>query len=170
MTPDGISTEDWDRVHELALDVVNTSAEGDEKASARASDRLRGVLDELQEKYGPLPSLLATRADYVDRGEDREYWLLAAYDQAQQRQDAKNLVWIAESLASLYLEERSDREKGTEWLTALERHLQTFHDAYEAKQASRLREILERRQPSGPQNNEMQLTRSAPARNRGPRS
>jgi hypothetical protein len=58
-TPDGISTEDWDRVHELSLEVVNYSAVGEEEASDQASNQLRELLDELQEKYGPLPSLLA---------------------------------------------------------------------------------------------------------------
>jgi hypothetical protein len=28
-TPDGIATEDWDRVHELALEIVNALAEDD---------------------------------------------------------------------------------------------------------------------------------------------
>jgi hypothetical protein len=84
-TPDGITTEDWDRVHELALDVVNLSAEGDEAASDAAKLQLRELVDDLQEKYGPLPSLLATRADYVERVEDREYWLTAAYEQAAAR-------------------------------------------------------------------------------------
>src|SRR5262245_24361019 len=72
MTPDGIATEDWDRIHELALEVVNDSAEGDEAASDAASVRLRELLDQLQEKYGALPSLLATRADYVASPEERE--------------------------------------------------------------------------------------------------
>jgi hypothetical protein len=71
-TPDGITTEDWDRVHDLALEVVNLSAEGDEAGSDAAKIQLRELLDDLQEKYGPLPSLLATRADYVERVEDRD--------------------------------------------------------------------------------------------------
>ena len=104
MTEDGIATEDWDRVHELALEIVNSSAEGEVPASDQASLRLVELLDEFQEKYGPLPSLLATRADYLVRFEDREYWYLAAYKQAAERGDARNLVSISESLTSLYAE------------------------------------------------------------------
>jgi hypothetical protein len=149
MTPDGISTEDWDRVHELALEVVNSSAEGDDSASGAASLRLRELLDHLQEKYGPLPSLLATRADYVEGSEEREYWLLAAYQQAHDRGDSKNSVWIAASLAAFHLEEVPDVTKGAQWLECLEGHLQSFADSSETKEAVRLRGVLEtlRHQP-----------------------
>ena len=78
MTPDGISADDWRRVHELAVEVVNLSADDDGTASDEAAERLLDVLDDLQRKYGPLPSILATRADYVASSADREYWLLAA--------------------------------------------------------------------------------------------
>ena len=162
MTPDGIATEDWDRVHELALQVVNDSAEGDEAASDAASLRLRELLDELQEKYGALPSLLATRADYVTSPQEREYWLLAAYEQAQQRKDEKNLVWVASSLACFHLEEAPDLMKGTHWLESFEQHLQTFSDPSEARQAIRLRGLLQSLKEQR-QNNELQRTRPAQA-------
>src|SRR5215471_9191702 len=123
MTPDGISTQDWDRVHELALEVVNASGEGDDAMSDSATLRLRELLDELQEKYGPLPSLLATRADYVDAPEERDYWLTAAYEQAEKRRDVKNLVWIAASLATLYVDDLRDPAQGGRWLSRLEEHL-----------------------------------------------
>ena len=128
VTSDGISTDDWSLVHELALEVVNLSAAGDDAASNAASVRLLWLLDTLQEKYGPLPSLLATRADYVDRPEDREYLLLKAYEQARLISDWKNLVSIAESLASFYIEHRSDYRNGAHWLGALEENLKSFHD------------------------------------------
>jgi hypothetical protein len=143
MTPDGIATEDWDRVHELALEVVNTSSEGDEVASADATARLRDLLDKLQEKYGPVPSLLATRADYAGRLEDREYWLLAAYEKVEQRADVRNQVSIAESLASFYIEDRPDRKRGAEWLETLDRLLLHSPNRSEEKAAARLRAILE---------------------------
>jgi hypothetical protein len=162
MTPDGIATEDWDRVHELALQVVNKSTEGDEAASDAASLRLRELLDELQEKYGALPSLLATRADYVASPEEREYWLLAAYEQAQQRKDEKNLVWVAGSLASFHLDEAPDLVKGAQWLESFEQHLQGCSNPSEAKEVVRLRGILHSLKEQ-PQNNELQRTRPAQA-------
>ena len=140
MTPDGIETTDWDQVHELALEVVYTSAEGDDTGSTRAAVRLRELLDQLQEKYGPLPSLLATRADYVERPEDREYWLLAAHAEAKKLGDTKNQIWIAESLACFYIEERSDPEQGKLWLDAFAPHAALG----EAGGVARLRAMLER--------------------------
>jgi hypothetical protein len=158
VTPDGITTEDWDRIHQLALDVVNASADGDTSASDAASLRLREVLDELQEKYGPLPSLLATRADYVTGTEERDYGLTAAYEQAAARGDIKNLVWISSSLACLHLEDAADPARGKEWLTRLEGHLRVAPDESEAEEAVRLRELLNRLQER-PQNNKMQRTK-----------
>ena len=141
MTEDGIATEDWDRVHELALEIVNSSAEGEVPASDQASLRLVELLDEFQEKYGPLPSLLATRADYLVRFEDREYWYLAAYKQAAERGDARNLVSISESLTSLYAENLQWRE-AAEWVGLLEQHLVVSPDSFDAEQAMRIRELL----------------------------
>jgi hypothetical protein len=141
VTSDGISTDDWRLVHELALEVVNLSAAGD-ITSRDAAVRLLSLLDTLEEKYGPLPSLLATRADYVDSLEDREYLLLKAYDQARILEDLKNLVEISESLASFHIEDRSDYRNGAHWLRMLEEHLRLFHDPLLADEAVRLREIL----------------------------
>ena len=148
-TPDGITTEDWDRVHELALEVVNLSAEDDEAGSDAAKIQLRELLDDLQEKYGPLPSLLATRADYVERVEDSEYWLTAAYEQAAARRDAKNLVWIAASLATLFVEDARDPARGAEWLARLDELLLVSPDPWERAEADRLRAIRKARDSGG---------------------
>jgi hypothetical protein len=142
VTSDGISTDDWRLVHELALEVVNLSAAGDVASRDAAAIRLLSLLDTLQEKYGPLPSLLATRADYVDSPDEREYLLLKAYDEARILEDLKNLLEISESLASFYIEERSDYRHGEHWLRKLEDHLQSFHDPLLAEEAVRMREIL----------------------------
>lgn len=92
VTSDGISTEDWGLVHELAVEVVNRSAAGDASGSKAKVAELLGLLDTLEERYGCLPSLLATRADYVDGPEEREYYLLQAYSEARALDDAINLV------------------------------------------------------------------------------
>ena len=74
---DEIKTEDWDKVHELALLIANASLreEGNEKESAVVVSHglalLLPYLDELTLKYGALPSILATRADYIDNMEKR---------------------------------------------------------------------------------------------------
>jgi hypothetical protein len=161
VTSDGISAEDWDRVHELALQVVNASAEGEEAASDVAAAQLLELLDDLQQTYGPLPSLLATRADYISDGpEERDCWLTAAYEQAQKLGDVKSLVWIAASLARLHVDDLRNPTLGAQWLTHLEEHLRLSHDDSEAREAVRLRAILQSLRGE-PQNKKMQLTRPA---------
>ena len=83
MTSDGITTEDWDEIHELALRIVNLSSEGDEHGSDEARHEMLIVLDRLDMKYGPRPSLLATRADYVDSPELKEECLHRAFAAAE---------------------------------------------------------------------------------------
>lgn len=90
-TPDGISTQDWDMVHELAVDIVNTN--GDEQENSRV--RLLNFLDELEEKYGELPSILATRADYTADLRRKEQLLIRAYVLAGARHDSLNELELA---------------------------------------------------------------------------
>lgn len=145
VTSDGISTEDWGLVHELAVEVVNRSAAGDASGSKAKVAELLGLLDTLEERYGCLPSLLATRADYVDGPEEREYYLLQAYSEARALDDAINLVEIAESLASFYIEDRSDDRNGAHWLRVLEEFLKVHDDPAVAEEVTRLRELLGKR-------------------------
>lgn len=149
MTPDGISTDDWDRVHELAVDVVNLSGQEQHEASEEVARELLEVLDELQGRYGPLPSLLATRADYVTSSADREYWLLAAYREAENRKDRRNQTWISHSLAVHYVEGTEDEAEGLRWLTLLESALQEFRDDEAEEDLARLRSRLSKRRRSG---------------------
>jgi len=146
MTPDGISSKDWARVHELAVDVANLF-DDDEGASNEAARQLLEVLDELQHKYGPLPSILSTRADYVVASADREYWLLAAHEEAIRRDDIKNQRLIAHSLAAYYIEEEPSAEEGQKWLDRLGQLLQLLPDDHEAQDVARWRGILERGRP-----------------------
>lgn len=66
-TSDGIATNDWETIRDLALTVVNRSGAGDDASLDRKS--LRHALDKLEKKYGRLPSILSTRANYVDDSE-----------------------------------------------------------------------------------------------------
>ncbi|RYD17418.1 MAG: hypothetical protein EOP88_26685 [Verrucomicrobiaceae bacterium] len=66
MTPDGISTADWNRVHEAACRIVNAIMMDDDVLSDHHTSSLFEILDELERRYGRLPSILATRADFSD--------------------------------------------------------------------------------------------------------
>lgn len=116
MTPDGIGDADWDHVHELAVEIVNCSAAEEEEAEARARTSLLALLDRLDEKYGPKPSLLATRADYVESSESRERLLRSAYSEAERIADEKNQELIAHSLAEFYIEDVRNLDEGARWL------------------------------------------------------
>ena len=144
MTSDGIETADWDKVHELALAIANCSEDksADADEFARTRGRLFSLLDELEGKYGARPSLLATRADYVDSPVERERHLRRAYDAARELDDVKNLVWVASSLASYYMEEASDLDEGAQWLGALREHLLICPDEHEQAEVQRLEELL----------------------------
>jgi hypothetical protein len=81
-TLDGIDANDWEAVQDLAIDVVN--APDHEKTNVR--QLLLDYLDTLEARYGTLPSILATRADYLeDDDPKREQLLLRAYELAESR-------------------------------------------------------------------------------------
>ena len=110
MTSDGISTQDWDRVHELAVDVVNS---GEQDKEAR--NDLLGYLQQLKSKYGALPSILATEAEYTDDPRVAEALFLRAFDLSVTRGDTENLREIALSLANFYMDSR-DFTAASQWL------------------------------------------------------
>ena len=141
-TPDGIARVDWDRVHQLAVDIVNASSADDVNTVAQATRQLHAVLDELEARYGRLPSILATRADYLDDPGQQERALLEAYRQAEARHDDRNLMWVASSLAALYVEGKRDYVQGQHWLDALARHLRVVPDDWESKEHERLRALV----------------------------
>ncbi len=137
-TPDGIATDDWDRVHELAVDIVNAN----EAAAKEYRDRLLEYLGTLEQKYGELPSILSTRADYVDDLKAKEALLIRAYIVAKNRSDYRNATYVAHSLAELYIEEFKNYSEGQRWLEDLKQHLPQVNDSLFAEEYERLRDLL----------------------------
>lgn len=100
-TPDGIRTEDWDIVHQHAVDIVNA---GDAQRP-RYTQELPSYLNTLETEYGPLPCILATRADYLERDDPaREALVLRSHATAEAHGDVRNLILSAQSLVELFLE------------------------------------------------------------------
>ena len=134
-TPDGISTEDWDVVHQLAVDLVNAS--DDEREARRVA--LLDWLDKLQRKYGPRPSVLATRADYLDDADpEREMLLLEAHSLAESANDGTNGLYVSHSLAELYLA-KQDLNNVDEWLTRMRSYLDEIKDSGLTNEYHRMR-------------------------------
>ncbi len=114
----------------------------DAQAGVRATRELLAVLDELEKRYGSLPSILATRADYLEDPRQQEQVLREAHRLAQSRQDQRNLVWIASSLSALYVEVIRDQAQGQQWLDTLAAHLRISPDDWEAEEHARLQNLL----------------------------
>jgi hypothetical protein len=72
-TTDGIADSDWEHVKDLVTRLCG-AVEGSKEEETSERD-LMAYLDELEDKYGPLPSILATRADFLldyDKKEARD--------------------------------------------------------------------------------------------------
>jgi len=141
-TSDGISTHDWDLVHQLALDIVN--GDGDECERLKAA--LLIYLDKLEAQYGELPTIVATRADYSNNLEQKEHLLCRAYVLAEARQDTQNQLEIAHSLAELYIEDFQDGTAGSRWLDCLRRHAEDTRDSSRSNEYEHLRNEVRRLQ------------------------
>jgi hypothetical protein len=141
-TSDGISSEDWDLVHELAQEIVTNSMNEDEPAREDARKRMLDCLRSLQSKYGSLPSILATSADYVDDLAEREELLLRAWNLTKDRIDRVNAQEIAHSLAELYVQEMKNRTLGTLWLDVLKEEVSEPDDAWLRAEIERLQKLL----------------------------
>jgi hypothetical protein len=142
MTPDGIEDADWDRIHALAVDIVSHSAREEEAEEARARALLLALLDDLDRKYGPRPSLLATRADYVESSEHRERLLRIAYAEAERLADDSNRQLIAHSLTEFYIEEVHNFDEGATWLGTWRDQLGIAPNRHDRAEVSRLERLL----------------------------
>ena len=139
-TPDGISTEDWDVVHGLAVDIVNATDE--ERPDLQR--RLLEWLEKLEAKYGSLPSILATRADNLDIDDPaREELLVRAHAAAESIGDRLNLLETAHSLAELFLERKIPSE-ANRWLERMRERLGEDGGSDLAEEYGRLREAYRR--------------------------
>ena len=139
-TPDGISSDDWDLVHELAVGIANAA---NEQEAACERYRLLEWLDELERKYGSAPSILAARADFIGNVENKRDLLLRAHSLAEERHDMRNALYVAHSLAELYLEEFQNAVEGRRWLQRVEDHLVQVDDGWFAEEYERLRAMAD---------------------------
>jgi hypothetical protein len=140
-TPDGISDQDWDRVKALAVAIVNATEDNEEGGEAETT-ALMTFLDSLETKYGAHPSILATRADFLADPDDAVQLLEQAYTLAVERRDARNRVYIADSLASTFIRELEDPEGGNVWLQRLGDALKSAGDAADIESYEELRADL----------------------------
>jgi hypothetical protein len=142
MTSDGILDADWQNLESLAEEFAESVERGDADASLVCRKRLLDYLDCLETAYGKLASILATRADYADRLEDRITLYLQAWELAVTNNDAPNITFISSSLAQVYLEEAGNFESANEWLLKLSDALAVHWDDFEHQEFLRLKKLL----------------------------
>ena len=119
MTSDGISTEDWEVVHDYAVKIANAACADDHASSDILTMKLLRYLDSLESKYGKRASILATKADYESDQILRVSLLEQAHEIARHSGDRENLTFTSSSLARLYVEESVDIPAAQKWLALL---------------------------------------------------
>jgi hypothetical protein len=137
MTSDGISSEDWDQIRALAVELANATDEDEDRVRHRLFERLR----ELTAKYGELPSILATEADYVDEPSESERLFLRAFELARARNDRANICEIALSLAELYAAHLRSVTQASNWLEVAGAYISSDNDMDRAEY-EHIREII----------------------------
>lgn len=100
-TSDGIELEQWRKVEDIAFEIAEFSLNG--KDDTELLDKLYLLLSELEEGYGRLPSILATKADYTNDEVLELSLLKEAYVNSLEIGDHKNASYISVSIAEYYV-------------------------------------------------------------------
>lgn len=96
-----IAKADWDRVHELACEIVNAFSVNDDVLAASKREALMSVLQELELKYGPCSTITATVADFTEEEGERSRLYQKALRQVKAEGDAEGERLILESIAEM---------------------------------------------------------------------
>lgn len=128
-TSDEIQHSDWEEVMSLAAAVANQTGMNIDASLERK--RLLRYLDKLEQKYGRLPSILSTRADYIDDTNISLSLLKEAYVSADEISDLKNKVIISSSIAEIYLDFFNNKSRAAFWVKTLKQNLEKYpNDEY----------------------------------------
>jgi len=103
MIPEGISPEDWEPVQKAASKLVGASLSGDLGFDVDSTSELFRLLDGLVEKYGRIPALISTRADFSPEPKEA----IDLYEEVLQGQvDETTRILTLQSLVTLLIEEK----------------------------------------------------------------
>lgn len=140
MTPDGIRTEDWDRVHAAACEIVNASSMDDPVLCEHHTVLLFETLDELERHYGRIPSILATRADFTD---DPQVAILLLEEALLASSDPISSRLALQSLVRLMIDEQFDEASVEARLADLDNFTDADADPSDLEEALGLRSAFE---------------------------
>lgn len=141
-TSDGIIDEDWEFVRVCAEQLCDPEYQGMERGLLLRN--LNNVLVNLKRKYGRLPSILATEADYCETIEEKISLLKEAYVTACEISDIKNKTYICSSLAEEYLFEK-EYSRSMYWLNELKNDLVNWSDDYTNDLFDEVKEELDKK-------------------------
>ncbi len=144
MTSDGISIADWEVATDYAAQIANAACADDDQLAADLTAKFLRYLDELEFKYGKLPSILATRSDYLDDPAQRVALLGEAYGLAEHLDDRRNSTLIAASLAEVFIKESLNVPLARKWLAVLADLLGANWDDLDHEEYESLRRELQR--------------------------
>ncbi|HTI70415.1 MAG TPA: hypothetical protein VMF06_10645 [Candidatus Limnocylindria bacterium] len=138
MTSDGISLTHWQQVLGFAENVARVASTDDTVGMLRETAALLRYLDTLESLCGRRPSILATRADYLDEASERIVLLVEAFAIASTTEDFENCTSIASSLAQIYIDDLGDKNGGDKWIGILHDCLVRNWDDFEHGEYQRL--------------------------------
>ena len=141
-TSDGISQSDWEGITEIAFRLADALLREDRQAETEERDALLTALDVLQDKYGDRPSILASRAEFLDDKNESIALYEKAYSLADETNDFQNKTFVASSLASLHWHVLEDRQNAELWLERLKDCLRDYTDDNEQDTYHALRRDL----------------------------
>jgi len=127
-TEDGIADDDWGKVTELAIKIANVSAKN--KDTTMLDHRMLKYLEKLANKYGRLPSIVSTMADYTEDLSQSLAMQKEAYVSACEMNCEYEMVNISESIAEIYINQKKDNKRGKYWLSILKANLKAKPDEY----------------------------------------
>ncbi|MEM9988050.1 MAG: hypothetical protein AAF723_00915 [Pseudomonadota bacterium] len=125
-TSDGISDSDWDLVQQQAEYIADANLKGTD--DRLLTSNLLQLLQTLERKYGRLPSLLATQADFVPDKTKELSLLKEAYIISMETNDNKNKTYISDSIVQWYLDNGYEKEILKFWLDRLLDDLKNHKD------------------------------------------
>jgi hypothetical protein len=106
-----ISREDWSQVREKASEILNASEADDRTMVEVHTNGLMEILADLEGKYGRIPAILATRADFLDDYAERKALYLEALDLAIRAGDGDEILEIKDSMEMMEQDEADVRNE-----------------------------------------------------------
>ena len=129
--------EEWDRVSEAALPVVNAGLADDMVLRESAIVHLWEVLDDLERKFGQHPVIVETRADFVDDERERIRLYTIARIEAERMHIPIHTIQI--SLADVYVEFLDDPDQAIIELNRCAEDVAAFGHEHERKDFDKLK-------------------------------